>query len=60
MQFRLHLGIIYLNAFNGGLELKNDLTEWFKYYNNERIHSSLDWATPDEVHKKEIRYDLSA
>ena len=51
---------IYLNAFEGGSELNKGLTEWFRYYNNERIHSSLDWATPDEVYNKEIRFDLSA
>jgi putative transposase len=48
---------IHLNAFDGGTELKKGLTDWFKYYNNERIHSSLDWATPDEVYKMEIRND---
>jgi len=41
---------IYLNAFGNGKELRQGLVQWFKYYNTERIHSSLDWNTPDEIY----------
>ena len=41
---------IYLNAFRDGKELRQGLVQWFEYYNTERIHSALDWNTPDEVY----------
>jgi putative transposase len=41
---------IYLNAFRDGKELRQGLAQWFEYYNKGRVHSSLDWATPDEVY----------
>jgi putative transposase len=42
---------IYLHSFSGGTELRKGIEQWFRHYNAERIHSALDWATPEEVYK---------
>jgi putative transposase len=44
---------VYLRAFKNGADLRNGLKHWFKYYNHERFHQSLDDLTPDEVYFKE-------
>ena len=44
---------VYLRAFENGVELRNGLKHWFKYYNQERFHQSLGDLTPDEVYFKE-------
>jgi putative transposase len=44
---------VYLRAFENGLDLRNGLKHWFKYYNQERFHQSLGDLTPDEVYFKE-------
>ncbi len=41
---------IYINNYETPLELKNGLTRYFDLYNNERLHESLDYKTPWEVH----------
>ena len=41
---------IYLNDFNGGMELKTGVGSWIDFYNFERGHSSLDDRTPNEVY----------
>jgi len=41
---------IYLNSYSNGTELYMDLTEYFNFYNNDRIHQSLDYKTPSEVY----------
>jgi putative transposase len=43
---------IYLNAFENGAELYYGLDEYFRFYNTERKHQSLDNQTPDSVYKK--------
>lgn len=42
---------IYRNIFETPLELIHGLTKYFSFYNNERIHQSLDYKTPNEVYK---------
>ncbi len=37
---------IYLHAFEDGLQLYKGLKNYFYFYNNERIHQSLDYKTP--------------
>jgi len=44
---------LYLHAFDDGTQLRNGLTEWFRFYNQDRSHQALDNLTPDEVY-----YDL--
>ena len=41
---------LYLHAFNDGAELRQGLRDWFRFYNKERFHQSLDDKTPDEVY----------
>ncbi len=43
---------LYLKAFANGLELRHGLKDWFKYYNQERFHQSLQDWTPDEIYFK--------
>ena len=37
---------IYLNVYETGIDLHKGLTSYFKFYNNERLHQSLDYETP--------------
>lgn len=39
---------VYLNAFEDGLALYNGLDKYFKFYNYERDHQSLEYATPGQ------------
>ncbi len=41
---------IYLNDYQNVPELRNGLTEYFAFYNDERPHQALDGATPVEEH----------
>lgn len=41
---------IYLKSYETGVELSQDLTIWFNYYNENRKHSSLDKQTPNEAY----------
>jgi putative transposase len=43
---------IYLNVFENGAQLYNGLDEYFRFYNTERKHQSLDNQTPDSVYTK--------
>ena len=40
---------VYLHAYQNGKELFRGLNNYFDYYNNRRLHSSLDYKTPKEV-----------
>ncbi len=41
---------LYLRAFDNGRDLRFGLKKWFRFYNHERSHQSLNDCTPDEVH----------
>ena len=41
---------IYLRDYGSVTELERGLTDYFRFYNQERPHSSLDGRTPAEVH----------
>ncbi len=41
---------IYINPVENGLELRDGLDKYFKWYNGERPHSSLDNMAPDEIY----------
>jgi putative transposase len=45
---------VYLNVYENGLTLWKGLDGYFKFYNNERLHQSLDYQTPKQ------RYQLAA
>lgn len=42
---------IYLNNYQNVTEAREGLTEYFKFYNTERRHQSLDYKTPEEVYQ---------
>jgi putative transposase len=44
---------VYLWSFDTGRDLRQGLSRWFNFYNQERSHQALDNLTPDEVY-----YDL--
>jgi len=37
---------VYLQAYSDGTSLNQGLRKYFEFYNNERFHQSLDYATP--------------
>ena len=43
---------IFIRDYSSVKELRSGLNKFFRYYNAERIHQSLDYATPDEVYYK--------
>jgi putative transposase len=43
---------VYLNAFETGREARKGIGQWFRRYNEERPHSSLDDRTPYEAYWK--------
>ena len=43
---------IYLNVFENGAQLYNGLDEYFRFYNTERKHQSLDNQTPESIYNK--------
>ena len=45
---------IYLKSYETGVELSQDLTIWFSYYNENRRHSSLDKQTPNEAYSERL------
>jgi len=45
---------VYLNVYENGLTLWKGLDDYFRFYNNERVHQSLDYQTPKQL------YDFAA
>ncbi len=41
---------VYLHELESGSQTRTVLGDWFKSYNSNRPHSSLDGRTPEEVH----------
>jgi putative transposase len=39
---------VYLKEYANVKELKNSIEEYFRFYNEERFHQSLDYKTPDQ------------
>lgn len=46
--------ILWLNEWQNLSELKLSLTNWIDWYNEEYLHSSLDYKTPNSVHNNFI------
>jgi putative transposase len=42
---------IYLHVFEDGVQLYEGLREYFRFYNHERIHQSLDYKTPASLYR---------
>jgi len=43
---------VYLNDYQEIREAKDRLGRYFEFYNNERLHQSLDYRTPGEMHRR--------
>jgi len=41
---------IFLNGYEDMKELREAVIRYFEFFNNERLHQSLDYLTPDEVY----------
>jgi len=41
---------VYLNDYQSVTDAENGLSQYFDFYNNSRLHQSLDYMTPQEVH----------
>ena len=41
---------VYLKDYENPLDAHNHLRDYINFYNNERIHSSLDYKTPSQIH----------
>lgn len=41
---------VYLKSYESIKECKSNIREYLCFYNNERIHQSLDYNTPSEIH----------
>ena len=41
---------IYLHDYQDGIEVYSALDKYFRFYNEERTHGSLDYKTPAEVY----------
>ncbi len=41
---------IYMNEYQTVTELSKGLKQYFEFYNQERLHQSLDYRTPEEVY----------
>lgn len=47
---------IYLRDYENGAQLVRGLTQWFSYYNNDRLHQSLGYCTPGELYRDPVAY----
>ncbi len=45
---------VYLSEFKDGEELYRVLRDYINFYNNERLHQSLDYLTPSEIYRSAI------
>ena len=41
---------IYLNDYQSIVECRKGVERYFRFYNEERYHQSLDYRTPDEIY----------
>lgn len=51
--------LIYIKSFDDGVHLEKEVHEWFRWYNNERPHQSLDYRTPGVVYKEKLEKSIS-
>ncbi len=51
---------IYLNSYESLVELKTAVDKYFNFFNQERFHQSLEYATPDEVYNRCFSLRLAA
>ena len=47
--------LIYIQTFNDGKHLTEEVKKWFNWYKGERPHQALEYQTPDEVYRKNLK-----
>jgi putative transposase len=45
---------VYPNSYETFADAKTGISEYFRFYNNDRLHQSLDYNTPTSVHWNQI------
>jgi len=45
---------VYIHSYDTVKEAKESLDNYFRFYNNERLHQSLGYRTPEEVYTNRI------
>jgi len=50
---------IYIKQYESVRELRDGVTRYFRFYNTERFHQSLDYRTPDEMYQSFQVKDLA-
>jgi putative transposase len=45
---------VYLRAYTNGTEARESLNVYFRFYNERRLHETLNYSTPDEVYFGEL------
>lgn len=48
---------VYLSEYQDGGELYRILRDYINFYNNERLHQSLDYLTPSEIYRNAINHN---
>ncbi|MBC7571522.1 MAG: transposase [Spirosoma sp.] len=51
---------IYLRAYSDGRELQEGLSNYFRFYNQNRKHQSLGYQTPTSWYEKGVKRGKSA
>jgi putative transposase len=46
---------IYLKGYADGLEAKDGIAAWMKFYNNQRLHQALGYRTPMAVWREGMK-----
>jgi putative transposase len=47
--------LIYIKSFEDGKHLKQEVKDWFNWYNMERPHQALDYQKPDQVYARSLK-----
>ena len=50
---------IYIKQYESVRELRDGVARYFRFYNTERFHQSLDYRTPDEMYQSFQVVDLA-
>ncbi|MBT4283605.1 MAG: transposase, partial [Candidatus Marinimicrobia bacterium] len=45
---------VYLKAYDTPREAKESIGEWMRDYNQDRLHQSLEYQTPDSVYLNSV------
>jgi putative transposase len=46
--------LIYIKAFEDGIHLKQEVKQWFEWYNQIRPHQALGYKTPEQVYRESL------